>query len=126
MKDLIAKLEAASEGSRELDREIAVHPDTPSCGVVKGANVNVVREAEDNDPPIVVVPRCTISLDAKVLGENIIEMHRDEDQWWARHEKYRRDEKGRYAVGIANTEILARRIAGLKGMDAATEKDTKQ
>ena len=45
MKDLIAKLEAVSEGSRELDREIAVHPDTPSCGVVKGANVTVARAA---------------------------------------------------------------------------------
>ena len=42
---LIAKLEAATEGSRELDCIIAVHPATPSFGVNKGARVEVLLDA---------------------------------------------------------------------------------
>ena len=41
---LIAKLEAATEGSRELDCMIGVHPATPSCGVNKGARVAILLD----------------------------------------------------------------------------------
>ena len=44
MRELLAKLEAAAEGSRELDCLIAVNPNTPMIGVVKGARVDMLLD----------------------------------------------------------------------------------
>ena len=132
MKDLIAKLEVAPEGSRELDREIAVHPDTPSCGVVKGANVNVVREAENNNPPIVIVPHYTTSLDAALtlvpegcspamISWRVESITEPTDRVSA--SVIGMDEKkfpdGRHFVGNAATPALALTSAALKAHDTS-------
>jgi hypothetical protein len=72
LADLIERLKQATGPDRELDRMIAVHPKTPSCGVAKGTELHRVAEAEgcgsldDNGVfhPIFVIPRYTESLDA--------------------------------------------------------------
>ena len=65
LAELIARLEAATEGSRELDAEIGAHPATPSCGVRKGAaKERVVEAADTHDPPLVNLPHYTTSIDA--------------------------------------------------------------
>jgi hypothetical protein len=67
------------------------------------------------------VPHYTGSLDASVQGEHIVCVQYDESssKWIA----VNRNERGVLHVGVGNTEVLARRIAGLKALDAAKAGD---
>ncbi len=118
MDDLLKRLEEATEGSRELDRLIAIHPATPSCGVVKGADIEVVREAEEDwNPPVVVVPDYTTNLqDAlglvpegcpwEMKSVGMVEMGTEFGP----------------VEGIAATPALALCIASLRAIEARAEK----
>lgn len=107
---LIARLEVAKEGSRELDRDIALavgwYPTgieeigcffDPATGGLRGE----IHEA----------PHYTTSLDAALPWENICGVVRMGDGTWAaKHVTKDRVVK----VARAATEVLARRAAALK------------
>lgn len=126
MKELITKLEAAPEGSRELNAEIWWVAD-PSSAWIAYCNAAVGKPGPRPDKMpssglgalgmCLRAPDFSRSLDAKIPGENIIEMNWDEDECSAWHEKPIRDGGGRYSVGIGHTEPLARRIAALKALE---------
>ena len=140
--ELIARLEAASEGTRELDAEIWMLqgffrelsekwqiPTSPKPTFVETWRTPGGRELspffEDGgiwDDRADVPPHYTTSLDAKLPGENIVEMTWHEviegeplgevcEAW---HED--RD-TGKRTLGQGNTEPLARRVAALKAHD---------
>lgn len=120
LAELIAELDAASSGTRELDIRIEYcvgvvfeeRTDIARILVEEGFTWNTVGEALDGR-----VPPYTASLDAAVPGENIVFSVRSDrrGKWGAVH----RDADGReYLVWAAN-ECLARRLAGLKGRYAA-------
>jgi hypothetical protein len=114
---LITRLEAAAEGSRELDAEIAARegiqsrPRRDSRGRSKG------REwLEDSHGGVSAwrrePPPYTQSLDAKIRGEDIHRVERvdtDSGYLWTAYQ--------RHEFGAARTEILARRIAALKARE---------
>ena len=106
MKELIEKLESAIEGGHELDWEIAL--------IVSGRKI-----AERQRFATETLPHYTTSLDAKIPGENIVGMgfSTKAGKYWALHDG---TNKG---AGVGHTEILARCIAGLKGMDAKEVKE---
>lgn len=125
MHELIAKLETAEAGARELDAEIAVavrSTDTASGQLVPDwaySNFPMWRARSDGRVEVVHTdgsgglnwrpPAYTTSLDAKVPGEDIVKVERLPDGlYWAT------DARCDYAV--ARTETLARRAAALKAL----------
>ena len=125
---LIRDLEGETEGSRELDANIWM-TSVPGTTRKQWSYIHkasgkecFIDETREASGALIVVPHYTTSLDAKVPGENIVEMNRDEDKWYAWHES----KLGKLFMGAAYTEILARRIAGLRGIMAAAEKETKR
>jgi hypothetical protein len=91
MDDLIARLEAATEGGAVNDVyiELAIHG------------------RATRDPP---VPHYTTSLDAALPDEKIIKTEIDAQGWHATALAV----DGRSVYGFGRTEALARRIAALK------------
>lgn len=130
MDSLIAKLESAEEGDRELDAEIEkAIPATdewmgrrPASLYEQRAyktmiNSDVAGPLDEYEPP-----HYTTSLDAKLPGENIECVKRvrmiigeNEYLWEAEHWC---NEKTQCFKGIAHTEPLARRIAALKARES--------
>ena len=128
MDELIAKLESAEQGSRELDRDIAE---------AVGYKVQIIRVPEghpvfkeggglefmERDGVKVGIPPYSTSLDAKLPWENIQSLYafdvvEDEplgEGWEAWHVDR---ETGRRTMGAGNTEALARRVAALKAKQA--------
>lgn len=110
---LIARLETAEAGSRELDFEIAIQAKIVPDGFTLDDN----GEWRDRDGYVRrtwMCPRFSESLDASIPGEDIVTVV----QWnggpwtaWTRTGKR----------GIGHTEALARRIAALRARQAATE-----
>jgi len=108
---LLSDLQSATAGSRELDARAAL-----AVGWVHQPNVAhnfKWRDPEGFDRPN--IPHYTTSLDSKLPGENIVQVHYDGDNWIAYH---RGEDFGSF-IGIGRTEALARRAACLK----AREKD---
>lgn len=111
MRNLIAKLEAATEGSRELDAEIwALEPCVePDC--LPDVKMRVIERmlggGDDSE-----CPHYTTSLDAALPGEDIVFMrliHDGKGRW------YEAQQSGSYSwTGKHKSEALARRIAALK------------
>ncbi len=125
---LIAKLEAATEGSRELDLEAhkvvgLCDPTAEYVSTIEGLrwfehHPEVPGGADEciEEP----LPYYTTSLDAKLPEENIIDSRRltghrvsVPDTWWARHET----QNGSIVQGYGHTEVLARRIAALEAKE---------
>lgn len=110
--ELIARLEAAPEGSRELDRLIARHV---GVGAALHNDTSGISRALDY----------TTSLDAKLPGENIESVALDEvvegeplgTAWEAWHFD---PETRRPTMGAGHTEVLARRVAALKALGPDT------
>ena len=96
LSDLIARLEAATEGSRELDSEIA----------------DIVGYRHPNG--LMLWPRYTTSLDAKLPSENIVSCMWNSENWSALHDF---GDDRPLVEGIGKTEALARRIAALKARE---------
>lgn len=109
--DLISKLEQAEEGSRELSDEIAL---AAGWETDKGWWRAPGEAHYDSTMP----PDFSRSLDAKLPGENIVQVRRltggsgDGKRWEARHW----DGKQRH-YATAKTEPLARRAAALKARE---------
>lgn len=122
MEDLIKRLEEATEGSRELDAEIALlvgytherqsRERRPWWRDPQGRRIGF-DSWSDRPPPF------STSLDAKLPWENIVEMAWHEtvpgeplgevcEAWHLNRET------GKRAMGAGHTEPLARRIAALK------------
>lgn len=115
-KSLIKKLEAAAEGSRELDAEIFLECDDYGLEIQEHLKQPMAHYTREGWIACVagqsaVTPHYTTSLDAKLPDENIIEMSWDEDDCSAWHIT----KDGTLSEGRAPTEALARRIAVLKG-----------
>lgn len=113
LTELIANLEAATEGSRELDGEIAL-TEGWTFQKMKGdakpywRKPGTVYYYMRADGP----PRYTTSLDAALTGENIIDVrYVGGNQWMATHRDVAHN---REFTGRGCTEALARRIAALK------------
>lgn len=107
MKSLIAKLEQASEGNRELDVEVAWAIGRPGSQIPGHTNE---------------IPHYTTSLDAKLPGENITQVALHDvvegEPLGAVWEAWRTDPKtGHQTMGAGQTEALARRIASLKARE---------
>jgi len=111
MKDLIAKLEAATEGSRELDVGIsgaigwAINDD----GLWANASHPTRLRAQ-------IPGNFTRSIDAALPGENIVyaEKSMTEDGKWLARQLM---DDGTALGAYGHTEALARRIAALKARD---------
>ncbi len=136
---LIAKL-VAGEGSRELDVRITaqLHPETPvmTDGGGYGPNAHAVEytalsemiEPWTSGAPVdaraqnhhwdslgmtVDAPHYTTSIDAKLPGENIVEMSKHDGVYRVWHaDEYGED--GRQVKGEHKIEAIARRIAALR------------
>ena len=120
MPDLLTRLTAAPEGSREFDAEIA-----------EAIGIRVVQDGEEfydwpprrtegeDGGPNGFVADYTTSLDAALPGENITNVIYDHiaGVWHAVHFTG----SGSNFRGIAHTEPLARRIAYLRSMAEAAE-----
>ena len=102
MDSLLTRLEAASEGSREMDGLITIQ-ERP------GFYPSVAIAEKD-------APHYTTSLDAKLPWENIVEMryYIDPDGRDSAYTTIHEAEDGRLFEGKAKTEALARRIAALR------------
>lgn len=90
MTDLIARLEAATEGSRELDKAIWL-------------------EIGESPMKLILCPHYTTSIDAALPGEDIHRVERVQSPtvtWWKAYQGIH--------IGQGKTEALARRIAALK------------
>lgn len=116
--NLVARLESAESGSRELDAEIyaSVHEGWEPGGIFAGN----CREI-GNPGQFVVCPHYTTSLDAALPGENIVEVRQhlvgpDQGKWTAAHIDGHND----LWWMTAHTEALARRAACLRAL-ASTE-----
>ena len=130
MKDLIARLEQAPEGSRELDAEIhclitpgrIVHPKsergyTQDDLLHKARNAGLAQSefiSRSRGPS----PHYTASVDAKLPGENIVQVKapgwnsvKPPGMWEA---ACATSLPGQLIYGYGHTEALARRIAALK------------
>lgn len=101
--ELIAKLEASTEGSRELDADIARRI---------GTTVTVIPSGPIDYRTGLYIKRYTTSLDAKIPGENTTRMTICRGIYWA----HNLTEDERLTVAYALTEPLARRIAAIKAM----------
>ena len=93
MDDLIKRLEEAEDGSRELDLLIA--------------------EAIGNNSSA-SFPHYTTSLDAAILGENIIGVWKFADETWEATHHEETANGFRLHTANAHSEALVRRIAALK------------
>ncbi len=120
LSELIAKLEAVEEGSRELDIDVhvtlaqTIHPEAV---YTEGDDVFVADVYEDGLPVCYGLasdnaPHHTTSLDAALPWEVI---HRVE-YWDRRWQAVAKTGE----IGTGRTEPLARRIAALKAKDAST------
>lgn len=124
MDKLIAELEQATEGSRELDGPIFrfyIMPDTDW-----ETNKELWWPCEVTFCERFNVPEFTSSLDAKLPGENIamvIAPTRPDSDWVVWHFIERNDDdlRPRVVIARANTEPLARRAAALKARQATEE-----
>ena len=106
--DLIARLEAAETGSRELDAKIAqsIFPKLQQ----RAASWYIGDIRVDIEP-------FTTSLDAKLPDENIITVIKTDDEFYVEHAEV--DVIGRITkchTAEAHTELLARRAAAMKAM----------
>lgn len=117
IKRVVSELEHASEGSQELDCMISYALELArgefdqvmmELLVKEGFSWNVISEIWGGK-----VPPYTQSLDCGIEGENIaFAMKSDKRQQWAAVHK---GPDGREYLAWAKTEILARRLAALKG-----------
>ena len=104
MDSLIARLEAVTEGSRELDEAV----------------YNVIGRPGDNDPQYFSFlhgdcpPNYTTSIDAVIPGENIVSTQKDQRTNGWRALAQSKDVK--IHIADAGIEPLARRAAALKAM----------
>lgn len=112
ISELIAKMEAATEGSRELDGPIyRSHVEKPDAYWARNdwwpCEVTFCKRFN--------VPHYTTSLDAKLSWESIVRVECLRDSvgtvYWSAHHQVSEDE---VVIGHGNNEILARRIAALK------------
>jgi hypothetical protein len=132
LSDLIAKLEAAAEGSRELDARIHVAVVNPAVMTDPGGyrgerpvkyelaqDVFADRGADFSDAAdLLGAPHYTTSLDAALPGENIVKVARlphgkEGWMWVALHNP----STGASLAGFGFTEALARRGAALKARE---------
>ena len=115
MDDLIPRLEAATEGNRLLNEAIAKEEGTFRSKRSKDEIHGLHFGPEYSTPS-------TTSLDAKLPGENIVEVTLHDGVWAAIHVN---PETGLQRTGIGSTEPLARRIAALKArsIDRTGEND---
>lgn len=113
---LLKHLEAATEGSRQLDGYVAyaIKPDEALMKEVGGQGISYAN--------CVDAPHYTTSLDAALTWENIAHVHAPDwhgaqppGRWQAAHDCG----EGRAVYGYGSTEALARRIAALKAREAA-------
>lgn len=123
IRRVVSALETAPHGSQELDCMISYALELArgefdqimmELLVNEGFSWNVISEIWEGK-----VAPYTQSLDSGIEGENIAFAMRSErrDQWAAVH----KSSEGEEFVAWARTEILARRLAGLKGILAAAE-----
>lgn len=119
--ELIARIEAADEGSREMDSEIGVAVSDIDCWA--------------DDPGYIRIPGCgsissrsikvkhyTTSLDAALPGEKITKVEFSfAGCMWEVHQQSGPPHYETITVGYGNTEPLARRAAALKGLQAEPE-----
>jgi hypothetical protein len=124
VRRIISALESATEGSQELDCMISYALELArgefdqvmmELLVNEGFSWNVIAEIWEGK-----VAPYTQSLDCGIEGENIAFAMKSErrEQWAAVH----KSSDGEEYVAWARTEILARRLAGLKGILAEVEK----
>lgn len=121
---LIERLEAATEGSRELDTDI--HEAIGKCAhrkweyycVEDGNSFDSGHSCAscriDMTDRNCEIPLYTTSLDARLPGENITQMINRGDAFLA----HNLTEDERLTIGVGRTEPLARRIAALKAREA--------
>lgn len=119
--EVIALLEGAAAGSRKHDiiiehllgQALGDYPRVAHLLLDETFSENIVSEVLDGE-----VRRYTRSLDAGLPEENILftMYSAKREKWVAMH----RTAKGQDILGWWRTEILARRIAALKGWRAAT------
>lgn len=104
MNELIKKLEAAPVGSRELDLLImaTIEPDRRRRLHLIAENVTKNKHAY------------TTSIDAKLPGENIVQVVNYPTGSEARNLV---EKTGETFIGVGSTEPLARRIAAMKARD---------
>jgi hypothetical protein len=123
IRRVVSALETAPAGSQELDCMISYALELArgefdqimmELLVNEGFSWNVISEIWEGK-----VAPYTQSLDSSIEGENIAFAMRSERraQWAAVH----KSSDGEEFVAWARTEILARRLAGLKGILAAAE-----
>ena len=94
---LLSRLEAAGEGSLELDESLGEF-----AGIPRDRYVPNLGDLEHR--------HYTTSLDAKLPWENIVEVRYRDGKWSAAH----KTPEGLIHFGDAKTEVLARRIAALR------------
>ena len=115
--DLIARLEAAEEGSRELSELVAIAAGWRYMPEVK----HCWKWQSPYGKDLVAPPDYTTSRDASLPGENIYAVRRNIDgTWTALHGVLRSDgaESGETTKATANTEAIARRVAALKARES--------
>ncbi len=114
LQTLIARLEAASEGSRELDR--AIHLVFFADFIKERGMVEDGDGWRDPGYGAIAPPQdYTVSLDAALPGERIVSIRKCDDALWLADAL---DERGHAHFGEGKTEALARRIAALKAREA--------
>ena len=116
--DLIARLEAATEGSLDLDVEIELAITPNRAAHPKGLRGFVISTYGRWEDSVMPVDHYTTSLDAALPGEEITmvqRINRGAGHWWTAwavlHEH-------RSVTGDGHTEALARRAAGLQAIAA--------
>lgn len=127
LDNLLQDLQQAEEGSRKLDILISfVIGETPAR---HRPVIKILLEDETKTALICKLigedfPRYTESLDAKLPGENVVlSMYSEARGKWAAAHK---PANGEEFVAWASTEVLARRLAALKALEAAdTDRDTE-
>lgn len=102
MSDLLQKLQSATEGSRILDAAI--------YDLIDGSREPYPMPHFDT--PNARAPHYTTSLDAKCPGEDIVMVSEQTTGRWCALQRGARE-----AV-YANTEVLARRLAGIKAHES--------
>ena len=110
MKSLLSRLENAPEGSRELDLDIHL----------QAGDLGDDFDLGDLNTEPNWLPHYTTSLDAKLPGENIVQVHAPgwnaaipEGRWQAVHAT----DVAHGVYGYGHTEALARRIASLRARE---------
>lgn len=126
LDNLLQDLEQATEGSRKLDILISfVIGETPAR---HRPVIKILLEDETKTALICKLigedfPRYTEMLDAKLPDENVVlSMYSEARGKWAAAHK---PANGEEFVAWAATEVLARRLAALKALQAATAENRK-